>query len=440
MATVKKLRYTRYVLPDPSDVKKLLYVNAKTPGAKKITEEGTTYFVVWKEGGKTKREATGLTDKTAAQAYLSNWHKARERGQVGVTDPYKNHLDRPITEHVDEYLKTLTGRSDQYQREVKRVLGIIIKATKAQTLRDMTTERIRSYLDGMSAGRVTRALHRSYVGGLFSWLAMNDRVPVNIIDRVPVPSENDKDRKKLPRQRRAYTVSELRQLLTAAREYPLWSRTRATGGRPKKDGTPATRQKPVRELKPDYVAQLTRDGKERELVYRLHIATGLRRGELSRVTVEMFKDGRLTVPKTILKVKPKHIDYFVFLLPSTLANDLSTLLSTAPRKPGERLLNVPIRRNYLREHQKRLKFGKIEYKTERGHADIHAFRMTGNKILKRKDVPLDQRQRYLRHTARDMTSARYDPDTKTEVVQSKKVMKVLTRLDRVITSPAPQTN
>ncbi len=436
MATVRRLKYTRYVVPDPNDAKKTVYVSAKTPGAKKITENGGTYFVVYKQDGKTRRVATGLTDKGAAQQYLATWNQARERGETGVTDPFRVHLDRPVTGHVNDYLQTLSGRSDQYQKEVRRVLGKVAGLKGVVRLRDVTTEVVTRYLDGMTAGVVTRRLHRSYLSGLFAFLRRLKRVPHNSIDDVPVPKESAKDRVTTPRVRRAYTVAELRKLLTAARDYPLATRGKSQGRRSRADGTPAAPRQAAK-LAPQTAAALATKGRERELVYRLLFATGLRRGELSRVTVGMFDGAKLTVPKSILKHRPRHLHAYVIPLPATLAGNLAAFGLLAKRTPTDPLVYVPTRRNFIREHLKRLKHAGIEYQTGKGFADIHAFRSTVNQVLKRRGVPLDQRQACLRHTPRDMTTARYDPDAKQATTMTVTVRKILSRLDRVITTPAP---
>src|SRR5262245_41066938 len=96
MATVKKLSKVRWYIKDTTHPKGRREVRAGTPGAVKVKVTESVYFIVFKEGGKTKRESTGLTDKRAAQAYLAKWITAREHGRVGLIDPHKEHLDRPI--------------------------------------------------------------------------------------------------------------------------------------------------------------------------------------------------------------------------------------------------------------------------------------------------------------------------------------------------------
>jgi hypothetical protein len=79
-------------------------VSAGTPGAKKVKEKSDHWYIVYKVAGKVKR-IKAYTDKATSEAMLTDWNKARERGDAGLTDPYKAHLNRPLSEHVTDYLE-----------------------------------------------------------------------------------------------------------------------------------------------------------------------------------------------------------------------------------------------------------------------------------------------------------------------------------------------
>jgi integrase len=207
------------------------------------------------------------------------------------------------------------------------------------------------------------------------------------------------------------------------------TRGESKGGRPRKDGTPAQPKNPPK-LSDEYKAKLTMQGRERELVYRLSLATGLRRGELSRVTTSMFNGNKLLLPKAILKHKPKHVTHVIIPIVPSLAADLTTFVKDTGKQPGDKLVNVPCRSNYIGEHQARLKLAGIPYVTEFGHADIHAFRTTANHYLKKNNVPLDIRQRFMRHAVKDVTSKHYDPDNRRPITMNKRVWLLLDKLDQ----------
>lgn len=432
MATLKKVSTTRWYIADPGHPKGRREVKPQTPGAVKVREQGDTYYVVHRVAGKKRFVSTGLTDKRAAQKFMADWLVARERGQHGLTDPYKEHLDRPVLDCLAEYMATLSDRSDTHVREVERVLSVVVQSTGMTTLKDLTAARIAAYLTSHPASAATRAKHRVYLSGFTTFLhRVKQYLPDNPIDRVPVPRAGHKE--PTPRTRRPYSEDEFRRLLQAARTYPVAARSTHKGGRPRKDGTPAQPRKAV-VLSPEFRATLEQQGRERELVYRLLLATGLRRGELSRVTVAMFDGRKITSPKRILKHKPKAITHVVIHVVPTLAAALSAWIAATKRTQADPLVGVPCPSNFVREHQARLKLAGIPYQTPDGFADIHAARMTANMILKAAGVPVGSRKRFLRHAARDITGKHYDADNKRPATMTRRTFRTLSDLDRRLTA------
>lgn len=431
MATLQKLKIPRWIQVDPDDAKKTRYVDAGTPGAVKVQEETKFWYIVYREpGSRTKKKiSTRKTDKRSGQAFLAEWLKARERGEVGLTDPYKVHLDRPVIDHFHEYVSTLTN--DRHRHEVNRVCRIVFATTGMKTLRDFTAEKIVTYLEKHPGGRMTRKHHRAYLAAFCHWLYPH-RIPTCIIDWVPMQKErtNEKPRRK----RRAYKIAELQRLMQTALTYPITSRSSGKGGRPKKDGTPAKSRTTAADLSLTYHAELQRQGRDRQLMYRLLLATAMRRGELSRITVSMFDGKRITVPVRLLKCQPENVDVVAFRIPPTLAADLTDHINGM--KGDEKLINVPDACNLIKQHKARLKVAGIEYANEdMGFADIHGFRTTGNVRLKRRDIPLHERQFYMRHRTPDITSALYDPDARRVITTTKEAYQVLSALDKKITAP-----
>jgi hypothetical protein len=93
------------------------------------------------------------------------------------------------------------------------------------------------------------------------------------------------------------------------------------------------------------------------------------------------------------------------------------------------LVRVPCRHNLRRLHLAHLKMAKIPYKTDKGHADWHSLRKTINTFLRRRQVPLRQRQLFLRHSAVDLTTRRYDDERIGDMAE---VVRQLKRLWRFI--------
>jgi integrase len=405
-------------------------VKAGTLGAEKVTETGSTYFIVWKEAGRTKREATGLTDKRAAQKYHAEWLTARERGQVGLTDPFKVHLDRPAGDHLAEYVAAVRddrGRSAEYVAKLGKELGNILSAARVTQLRDLSADRVREYLSGLKVKATTKNKHRTYLFTFCKWLVKRDRLPSNPIDKVDTARRQAEEK----RRRRSLKPKELRSLLSAVSTYPFASRAVNKGGRPRKDGT---RPAPAPAKLSDATrADLALQGRERVLWYRVALLTGLRRGELSRVQIRhvKLKRGVIDLPAALTKNRRRA----VIPLPASLTAALRQWVSDTARGPDDTLFAIPDAATMSLMHQRHVAYAGIPYETAAGFADWHGLRKTTNTFLRRKKVALRLRQRFLRHTAADLATGVYDDE---RVKEMRPVVDLLARLDSYLTRRTDQ--
>jgi integrase len=416
-------------------------VKAGTPGAKKVRVRSTKWYIVYKHDGHLKR-VPAYTDKAASQKKLADLVAALERGQAGLTDPYKVHLDRPLQEHLDEYLEDVRngGTSAQYHEAVEARLSRVFKGIKAKILRDITAESLKTFFRVMVDARTkqgeepkpvsvtTKNDHRAAVYTFFQWLRKEQRHPENLVERVP-RAENPKGEPVEVRKRRALKPSDLRVLIRTAGEYPVESRKVNLGGRPKKDGSRPD-SKPTT-FKEETLTKLHEQGQERQMIYLLATFTGLRRGELSRVQVKevKLKKGLLDIPGR----KTKNGRRAIIPLVKGLVTELKDWLKN--KNDDDLLVTVPCRHNLRRLHLAHLKMAKIPYKTDKGHADWHSLRKTVNTYLRRRDVPLRQRQLFLRHSAADLTTRRYDDERVGDMAE---VVRQLKRLWRFIVDEPSQ--
>ena len=412
-------------------------VPAGTPGAVKSRVESSKWYIVYKHNGKTIKKPA-YTDLGASQKALGDTIKALERGEAGLTDPYRDHLDKPFGEHVAAYLEDVrhNGTSADYQDAVERRLRRVIDGIKAKTLRDVTADKVKLFIRNMTDARkaggdapavavTTKNDHRSALSTFFEWAVRNDLVPVNPVDKVPTIKPL-KGEPRVKRRRRALRRRELRRLISAAVSYPLQARLNGKGGRPRKDGTKAP-CKPAN-LTSETVEKLKAQGRERRLWYLLSVFTGLRRGELSRVKVRHFKAGRgwLDLPGEILKNGRPAI---IPLVPG-LAEQLREWVGG--KSASEPLVNILCRQNLRRVHRQNLKLADIPYQTDDGFSDWHSHRKTVNTFLRRRGVSLRLRQRFLRHVAGDLATGTYDDE---RVKELRPVMAQLERLWRYSTAP-----
>jgi integrase len=409
MATLTKVKTTYYVLPSNSKQK----VPKSTPGAKKKTVVSKKWYIVHKVNGKVCR-LPAYTDKQASQAKLADLLKAKERGEAGLSDPYQSHYDRPIMEHLREYHAHVCARSkdDTHKREVLRILTAVLDATKIQSIREITMDKVSTYLTGMNQAAGTKNMHRRLAVMFTNWLETNGRLPSNPIGgkKLKTFKIRAKDRK---RKRRSISAEEIQRLLTAAREQPLKDASVGAGGRKAKDGT-RKQARPAR-LKPTTIVKLERRGRERQLLYRLAICTGLRRKELSRLRVHHLDLAR-EVALIILPCEDTKNDKpaSIALVPS-LATELKSWIADTGRGAIDELLTVPDKANLSKIHQRLLKLAQIEYKDQEDrYADFHALRKSANVVLRKAGIPLKDRMTFLRHGSASLTDGVYEDENQTD--------------------------
>lgn len=423
MAALVKLTVTRWI-----DPKTKARVPARTPGAKKVKDKTDCYYIVEKANGRVRRTNTNCTDLEAARAAYHKFRVNQERGEHGLLDPFKPHLDRPVKAHLAEYIVALkeSSRYAPYPRTVDRELTKLFRGAGIDQLRDMTADRIQVYLSSLTVKAATKNKLRTYLMSFAGWLTDRDRMSRNPVEKVkraaPKPEEGEK------RRRRALDVDALCALLAAVERYPLHAALTPKGGRPRKDGAKIRHRNPVA-LSPETIAHLETQGKGRSLLYRTALLTGLRRGELARLQLRHFRvsDGIFDIPGRLTK------NGRAAKLPivPTLAADLRQWAVTTERGPQSPLFDVPEARNMVRQHKARLKLAGIKYETQHGFADFHSLRKAVNTYLRGEKVELRIRQRFLRHAATDLTTTAYDDERGRDL---EPLLKLLVQLDGHLTN------
>jgi integrase len=381
-----------------------------TPGAEKKQIESDKWYGCWKEGGR-KVMVPLATDKQAAQVMLTDLIRQKERGEARLINPFKEHLERPLVGHVKDYLAEVrsTTSSEDHQNEVARILGVFMRDSGAVILKDVTADRVSTYLSKLKSGPTTRNMHRRILGTFLNWLEGVKRIERNPITRLSVRVA----KKGKERQRRALNAEEIQALLQAALDYPLRSASVNRGGRNAKK-KPAER--PAK-LKPATVARLQQRGRERWLMYRLAVLTGLRRAELSRLRVAHFDLDRqpfaqINFPGHLAK---NHKPARILLVPS-LAADLGQWVADTNKRPGDLLLSVPSRSNLAKLHKAHLALAGIPYADAEGrYADFHSLRKAANVLLRKAGIPPKERQLFLRHGKLELTTETYDDELATVI-------------------------
>ncbi len=410
MAWLQKKQTTVYVSSDGSRVAK------DTPGAVKQRIGSLKWYGCWKEGNR-KVMVPLATDKQASQAMLTAIIRRRERGEAGLVNPFKKHLDRPIKEHMDEYVASLReeGKTSFFIGEKERILKIIFQTTGMKRLCDLTAERLDKYLtdmvksrgrdSGLAVAPSTKIIHRSAAVSFANWLKSKKRLPDNPLENVTKPNG------KKVRNRRSLTRDEIQRVLCAARERPLLEASSNTGGRNAKSKANSPKQIWKVSLSDEAVLNYKQIGRERALLYKLAVMTGLRRGELKALRVVHLRLEAKPVPVLELPGEfTKNGENAKLLIVPNLAEKLQEWIVDTQKQANDLLFKVSAKVNNI--FRRDLKAAGIAYQDDRGrYADFHSLRYATNTMLGLAGIPPKLRQLYMRHSDIRLTTNVYDDDT-----------------------------
>ncbi len=252
-------------------------------GSERLLIESPYYVAKYKDGsGVVQVEATGCRDETAARQVLADLERKAELVRAGVMSAAEaavgENRPAPIAEHLDAFDEhhRAKGVTKIHREDTGRYLRRLAADCAFGTLGDLRREALERWLaartpEGMSAR--TRNAYRNAMASFCNWCVQTTRLAVNPFDAVPKANEKADPR----RQRRAMTESELVKLLVVARERPLLEALTVRKG-PRKGERYA-------DVRPEVRERLELLGRERALIYKTLVLTGLRKGELASLTV-----------------------------------------------------------------------------------------------------------------------------------------------------------
>jgi integrase len=226
--------------------------------------------------------ATGCAYETAARAKLAELERRAELVRAGVLtaeqDRTADHAARTLADHVAEYLDHLRakGVADMHHSNVTNQLGRVVGDCGWRRLADLDAGPVERWMVRRAADEMAGRTRNTYLAALVAfanWCVREGRLTSHPFGRVPKADEKSDQRRK----RRAMSEPELIRLLDVARDRPLIDAMTIRHG-------PRTGQVVAR-LTDDRRARLTALGRERALMYKTLVLTGLRRGELASLTV-----------------------------------------------------------------------------------------------------------------------------------------------------------
>jgi integrase len=397
---------------------------APVTGSGRIRTESSTYYCRYRDGsGLVVEVATGCKTEDAARQWLARLERDSERVRAGLISPAEartaEHLATPIGDHVEAFVSALeaAGRSAQHVYESRRVLTVSLAGCGFGPLASLDRSAVEAWLnrrrlDGASAR--TRNADLATLVAFCNWLVSVGRLTHNPLARVPKANQ-EADRRRV---RRAMTGEELAKLLDVARTRPVQDALRVRQG-PRKGEA-------YRTLRPEVRAGLEAVGRERALIYRTLVLTGLRKGELAALTVGNLSLDGPSPCLTLAAAHEKNRQGSTLPLRPDLAADLrgwladklSAVQGEARRRgepiparldPAAPVFDVPVRLSAILARD--LKAAGIAAKDERGRVlDVYALRTTFGSMLARAGVPLTTAQRLMRHSDPKLTAVTYtDP-------------------------------
>jgi integrase len=390
---------------------------------------------------------TGCRDIQSAKYKLAELERTADKVRVGtltVQDiDMSRHAKASTSVHVADYIVYLRqeGKNADRIKTTKTRLLEVIEACKFDRLQNLNADAFLSWLANEKASGRSPAVLNGYVEVVVSFgywmtgkrvrnkkanmlgdkrLAFNPFAGIGKYD-----AEDDRRRR-----RRALTEDELRRLLLVARWRPLaeFGRTaivKAGNDRPAdlqsrktwslaplafdgiKDAVDLARRK--LEGNQAFLEELDRRGRERALIYKLAVLTGLRRGEIESLTLGHL---HLAVPTSVIRMRPqdtKNREAVDIPLRGDLVDDLKEWIAAKSKAAtvvhfdekrkaiDASLFNVP--KQLVKCLNRDLAAAGIDKVDDRGRTiDVHALRHTFGTLLSKGGVAPRTAQQAMRHS------------------------------------------
>jgi integrase len=417
-------------------------------GTDRLILETNTLLVKFRDAAGVVHEvSSGCRTKTAAEGVQADLRQRTELVRAGVLtqaeDTASRHTGTPAPAHVDAYLEHLAlHASPTHVLNVRRQLHRLLTECGFARMADLRGDALERWLgqrrrEGM-AGR-TANTYLAAARAFATWCVEGGRLQADPFIRLRKADEHSDPR----HQRRALTEEEVGRLLTVACLRPLaeygrlpervtpaptenkrsnWRRAQLTYDSIR---VAAERGRAALAGSPRFIELLERRGRERALIYRTLLLTGLRKGELASITIGQLELDSRPAVLHLAAADEKSRRGTAIPLRDDLAAGIREFLgnrAAIPFKVGRTmretrmeldtaapLFEVP---NALwRILNRDLAAAGIQKRDARGRViDVHAMRHTFGTYLCRAGVPLRTAQAAMRHSDPKLTANVYtDP-------------------------------
>ncbi len=388
----------------------------KGKDGKRVTKYAKKWYIEYIDCDGIRRRVPGFKDKTAARQKAAELEREVERQKAGLVDKFAEHRKRLLSEHVDEYEAHLCnkGVSEAHLRETMRRLRTVVRECSFRFLPDIQPRPVEGFLAALRERRRGPRTLNTYISSIrafVSWCLRSGRLgddPLVVLAKL-------NEREDVRRQRRSLTIEEYGRLLHVAELRPLAERFRNNrrGEELTYDNIEelAARTRTCLRERPEVLAELESEGRQRRLMYATFVNTGLRRGELAMLCWGALD---LDLPRPSLTVTAEASKSGTSAaLP--LLQDLATELKAwwiecgRPSPTARVFSNVPV--SLVQRLKRNLKVADIPYVDEAGtYLDVHALRHTTGTLLSKAGVAPRTAQAIMRHGSIDLTMKTYtDP-------------------------------
>ena len=395
-------------------------------GSRRITVRTNAYYARYRDAAGVVRERpTHCRDETAARQVLSDLERQVDRVRAGVVSASEvrvaSNQAAPIEQHVASFLVGLeaSGYTAKHVGESRRVLKSVLGGCEFRSLADLDRSKVEAWLNRRreaGASARTRNVDLITLMAFANWCCDPN---IGRLSSNPFRKMKKADEKADPRRRRrSMTAAELTRLLEVARDRPLAEAAKVRRG--------ARKGQAVAVIRPEVRERLRLLGRERALIYKTLVLSGLRKNELATLAASQLKfddpiphvqldaadeknrEGNAVVIRADLVEDPR----------GWLADKLERARAECARKgvagPDRLAGDCPVftvPQGLIRIFDRDLKAAGIPKRDERGRTlDVHALRTTFGTLLSRGGVSLRTAQAAMRHSDPSLTANVYtDP-------------------------------
>ena len=111
-------------------------------------KKSSRYYIAWKDASGRRRQKAAYVDKAASLQVLAQYEKGAALEQAGLTNPFEEHSQARLSEHLKDFATHLRDRgvSARYMQQHKKQLELAFKEMGAKYPPDLSAEKAERFL------------------------------------------------------------------------------------------------------------------------------------------------------------------------------------------------------------------------------------------------------------------------------------------------------